>query len=94
MNKNEFISKCKLDKISVSNLKLTSICRIIVSSCFPAFILSASTSITTTSKKTIKTLVNTLSKHNLAVKSEAKQTREEIKGSRYKYKKIVQNLIY
>ncbi len=39
-------------------------------------------------------MVNTLSKHKVVVKSEAKQTREEIKGSRYKYKKIVQNLIY
>ncbi len=80
MKKNE--SKCKLNKTTASNYKLTSVCRIIVSCCCLAFILSACTSTTTTSKKTIKTPTNTVSKHDLVVTSETKQTSEEIMGSK------------
>jgi hypothetical protein len=84
MNKNEFKSECKLNKIAVLDYKPASSFKIIVSSCCLAFILSACASTTTTSKKTIKTPTKRVSKHRLVVTSEAKHTNEEIMSSRQK----------
>ena len=82
MNKNKFKSDCKLIEATASNCKPASAFRIIVSSCCLALIVSACTSTSTTSKKTIKTPINMVSKHNQVVASEAKQASEEIKNSR------------
>ncbi len=78
----EFKGSFSPNKIAVSNYRLVNVCRILVSSCFLALILSACAS--TTSKKTTKTPTNRASKHNLVVTSEAKQTSKELKGSRQK----------
>ena len=80
MNKNGFKDRCKINKIIVSNDTLTSICIIIVSSCFLALILSACASKTSSKLTTSPAVI--VSKPNSVVMSEAELTRGAFRNSR------------